>query len=81
MIDSSRIKEIMKSKEKAAQRKYDNFQASGVTKYYTEYRHYDDLASICRLALSISDIKEKNINYVIRLMILRKMEIILSPRR
>lgn len=60
MIDSSRIKEIMKSKEKAAQRKYDNFQASGVTKYYTEYRHYDDLASICRLALSISDIKEKN---------------------
>lgn len=60
MIDSGRIKEIMKSKEKAAQRKMDNFQASGFNKYYTEYQHYDDLVSICRLALSISDIKENN---------------------
>lgn len=66
-MDTARIKEIRESKKKAAQRKYDNFQASGVNKYYTEYQHYDDLVSICDMALSISDIKAQNINIIVEL--------------
>ena len=60
-MNTSRIEEIKKSKEKAAQRKYDNFQASGVTKYYTEYQHYSDLVDICNIALSVSEIRDKSI--------------------
>ena len=59
-MDSERIKEIRDSKEKAAKRKFDNYQGSGVDKYYTEYRHYQDLVDICDIALSISQTREKN---------------------
>ena len=50
-MDTDRIKQIRKGKEKAAQRKYDNFQASGDNKYYYEYQHYSDLVSICDIML------------------------------
>lgn len=60
-MDTDRIKQIRKGKEKAAQRKYDNFQASGDNKYYYEYQHYSDLVDICDIALSVSDIREKNL--------------------
>ena len=60
-MDSGRIKQIRDSKKKAAQRKYENFQYSGVNKYYTEYQHYSDLVDICNMALSISEIKAENV--------------------
>ena len=66
-MDTDRIKQIRKGKEKAAQRKYDNFQASGDNKYYYEYQHYSDLVSICDMALSISDIKSQNIDIIVNL--------------
>ena len=59
-METERIKEIREGKRKAAERKLANFQASGYGKYYTEYSHYDDLVSICDIALSVSDIKSQN---------------------
>lgn len=59
-MDTARIKEIRKSKEKAARRKYDNFQASGTQKYYYEYEHYSDLVDICDIALNVSEIRDKS---------------------
>ena len=59
-METERIKEIREGKKKAADRKLANFQASGYGKYYTEYSHYDDLVSICDMALSVSDIKSQN---------------------
>ena len=58
-MDTERIKKIRDSKEKAARRKYDNFQASGTQKYYYEYEHYTDLVDICDMALSVSQIKDR----------------------
>ena len=58
-MNTERIKQIRKGKEKAAQRKYDNFQASGDNKYYYEYQHYSDLVSICDIALNVSEIRDK----------------------
>lgn len=58
-MDTERIKKIRDSKEKAARRKYENFQASGTQKYYYEYEHYTDLVDICDMALSVSQIKER----------------------
>ena len=66
-MDTDRIKKIKESKRKAAQRKYDNFQASGDNKYYYEYQHYSDLVSICDMALSISDIKSQNTDIIVGL--------------
>ena len=63
-MDSERIKQIRDSKEKAAKRKLDNYQASGVEKYYTEYRHYNDLVEICDIALSISQIRDQNTKFM-----------------
>ena len=58
-MDTERIKKIRDGKKKAAQRKYDNFQASGENKYYYEYSHYNDLVDICDMALSVSQIKDR----------------------
>ena len=63
-MDSERIKEIRKGKQKAAERKLANYQSSGYPKYYTEYSHYDDLVSICDIALSVSEIREQNSKFI-----------------
>lgn len=64
-MEKERIKEIRESKRKAAERKLANFQASGYGKYYTEYSHYDDLVSICDIALSVSDIQTQNTKFML----------------
>lgn len=58
-MDTDRIKQIRKRKQEAAERKYENFQAGGDNKYYYEYQHYSDLVSICDIALSVSEIRDK----------------------
>ena len=64
-MEKERIKEIRESKRKAAERKLANYQVTGYPKYYTEYSHYDDLVSICDIALSVSEIKDQNAKFII----------------
>ena len=54
-MDAARIEQIRKSKEKARQRQWQNYQATGDDNYYRKMNGYEDIVTICDQALSAAD--------------------------
>ena len=47
-----RIEEIKKSKERAYERQFDNYQSTGEQKYYAAMHRYEEIIDLCDIALS-----------------------------
>lgn len=54
-MDKERILKIRASKEAAKNRQYANFQSTGDDNYYRKYTGYDDIVTICDMALNSAD--------------------------
>ncbi len=61
-MDAARIEQIRKSKEKARQRQWQNYQATGDDNYYRKMNGYEDIVTICDQALSAADDHQKALN-------------------
>lgn len=61
-MDAERIKKIRDSKEKARQRQWQNYQATGDDNFYRKMSGYEDIVTICDQALSAADDHQKALN-------------------
>lgn len=55
MTDSKRLTQLRDAYKVRAQCAYDNFQDSGIPRYYSDYRRWEELADVCEQAMNGAD--------------------------
>lgn len=60
-MDKATIEKIIDQQTKISDRNYMNFQETGESRYMRAHEKAEGLIEICRMALSVVDIKEQNI--------------------
>lgn len=58
-MDKKRIEEIAAKYQATAEKKYNDYQQSGVQRYMREYERADEIVDICNLALGAADDHQK----------------------
>lgn len=61
--EKQRLEELIERYDAKARRNYDNYQATGTTRYMREYENAEELAGFLRRALASADDHQKMVNY------------------
>ena len=61
--EKQRLEELIARYDEKARRNYDNYQQSGIQRYYREYENAEELVGFLRRALGSADDHQKMVNY------------------